>query len=47
MKELEINVSDNWFMATVYLMDIPGKECESVGSRLGLFTRRIYGIKLD
>ena len=46
-KEVEKNVSENWYNATILLMDIPGKTCESVGTRIGVTFRRITGISLD
>ena len=45
--KVEGNVADNWYLLTVLLMDIPGKECESIGSRIGLTIRRLGGINLD
>ncbi len=41
------NIADHWWNQTVVLSDIPGKTCEEIGSRSGIFLRRIIGLKLD
>ena len=46
-KFVQENVADNWANIGNILMDIPGKECESIGIRMGLAFRRLGGIDLD
>ena len=44
---LEENVAANWFNLSVLMMDLPGQQCEGIGSRFGLVVRRISGISID
>lgn len=45
--ELEMNVMKDWDVVMILLMTIPGKSCESVGTRLGIVTRKIYGVSME
>ena len=37
----------NWTNLTVVLIDLPGKDCEEVGARIGLTIRRLSGVSID
>ena len=43
-KEIESNVSDNWANLAIILMDIPGCDCETIGTRIGIAVRRLTSI---
>ena len=45
-EEIEVNVNDNWYNASVILMTIPGHSCEMIGTRIGITTRRLSGFGL-
>lgn len=45
--ELEMHVFKDWDIVMILLMTLPGKSCESIGTRLGIVTRKIYGVSME
>ena len=45
--ELTDNIHEDWLTATILLMTIPGKSCESIGTRVGIVTRKITGVSIE
>lgn len=43
-QEIESNVNQNWYNASVLFFTIPGHSCESIGTRVGIATRRLSGV---
>lgn len=47
MVEIEMNIMDDWDLVAVLLMTLPGKSCESIGTRLGIVTRKLTGVSVE
>ena len=45
--EIETNVQENWLNLTLILIDIPGRDCQQIGSRLAIAVRKLSGIALN
>ena len=43
-REIELNVMKYWTNLTVILIDLPGRDCEQIGARIGLTIRRLFGV---
>merc|ERR1712146_92027 len=42
-----MNILDDWDLIAVLLMTLPGKTCESIGTRLGIVTRKFFGVSIE
>ena len=45
--QIETNVQENWLNITLILIDIPGRDCQQIGSRFGISLRKLTGITLN
>ena len=42
-----MNILKDWDVAMILLMTLPGKSCESIGTRLGIVTRKVFGVSME
>lgn len=47
MVEVEMNIFKDWDVVAILLMTLPGKSCESIGTRIGIATRKVMGISVE
>ena len=42
-----MNILKDWDVVMILLMTLPGKSCESIGTRLGIVTRKVFGVSME
>ena len=42
-----MNIFKDWDTVAILLMTLPGKSCESIGTRIGIATRKVLGISVE
>lgn len=45
--EIEMNIFKDWDVVMILLMTLPGKSCESIGTRIGIVARKISGVSME
>lgn len=45
--EVTGNIHEDWGTVAVLLMTLPGKSCESIGTRLGIVLRKVTGVSIE
>ena len=45
--EFTNSVHEDWLIASILLMTIPGKNCEEIGTRMGIVTRKLTGVAIE
>ena len=45
--EVTNNIHEDWDIIVILLMTMPGKNCESIGTRMGIVIRKLTGVSLE